>query len=88
VGITQQQNVMLLGVLKLAWNPWPVEPSSKFSQMCEFEENILKVRAHSGSFHPLFCGLQLEDQLSGLVVESLVELMHCTGQVLHHCKVR
>jgi hypothetical protein len=39
---------------------------------------------HLGPFHPLFCGLQLEDQLYSLVIESLVELMHCAGQVLHH----
>jgi len=75
---------MPVGVLELAWNPRPVEPSLKFLRMCEFEENILNTRVHSGPFHPLFCGFQLEDQLSSLVIELLVELMHCAGQVLCH----
>jgi hypothetical protein len=77
VGITQRWNVMPVRVLKLAWNPRPVEPSLKFSQTCEFEENILNVRAHSGPFHCLFYGLQVEDQLSGLVIKPFVKLMHC-----------
>jgi hypothetical protein len=36
-----------------------------------------------GPFHPLFCSFQLEDQLSGPIVELLVKLMHHARQVLH-----
>ena len=81
--ITTHSKVMSVRILGYTRDLWPIEVLLEFVFTGKLKESAMDTQSDLHGFHSSFSGLKLDDQLTGFLIETLLELMHSIREFLY-----